>query len=164
MVTLSSLISYLIDLTLSSDHWLTTPTRAAQEVKIRHVFSTWKPDSHLLHLVSSFNNSNFTLQEVLSTAGCKVSWCFPYRWGASDTDSTDSKVWHNYRWSGDYLSFRSVCGEESVLPPHLWPPCQHQHSPECTIPAGRWDINTTTPLWLNKSCIHLLRAVECCVQ
>lgn len=34
------------------------------------------------------------------------------------------------------LSLRSVCGEKGFLSPHFWPPRQHQHSPECQIPAG----------------------------
>lgn len=37
-----------------------------------------------------------------------------------------------------------MCGEEGFLPAHLWPPLQHQHTPECQISPGRWDSQTPT--------------------
>lgn len=115
------------------------PTRstAAQEVKVRH------RHSYMIHFIQTVNyflrvykqQHWVFLQQRFSTAGWKVSWRFTWIWLKERNATVEFNILL-------LVSLRSVCGEEGFLPAHLWPPRQHQHTPERQIPPGWWDTAT----------------------
>ncbi len=88
----------------------------------------------------SINNFGFIyLQQRPSTAGWRVSWRCTWRWLIKRNNAVECRPFFGVSLS---LSLRSVCREEGFLQAHLWPPCQHQHTPECQIPVRWWDTAT----------------------